>query len=176
MSFRKSDPLLTAGKVLTIILMGITGLVTVILVGIIPLLLLNQGEFAEIVAEAGGSFGPALGVTILLLALGAAVVAMAFHFFQLLGRLIDTVSDGDPFTTENAGRLSRMGWIALIFQAASFPIAAMAIYLQDMIPDGNLNLDIDFSLTGVLLAVVLFILARVFRHGAEMRDDLEGTV
>ncbi len=26
------------------------------------------------------------------------------------------------------------------------------------------------------LALLLFILARVFRHGAAMRDDLEGTV
>ena len=28
----------------------------------------------------------------------------------------------------------------------------------------------------ILLVIILFILARVFRHGASMRADLEGTV
>ena len=32
------------------------------------------------------------------------------------------------------------------------------------------------DLTGFLIVLVLFILARVFRHGAAMREDLEGTV
>jgi hypothetical protein len=38
--------------------------------------------------------------------------------------------------------------------------------------------DFDFgvSLGGLLLALTLFILARVFRQGAAMREDLEGTV
>lgn len=34
----------------------------------------------------------------------------------------------------------------------------------------------DFSLSSLFLSLTLFILARVFRHGAAMRDDLEGTV
>jgi hypothetical protein len=34
----------------------------------------------------------------------------------------------------------------------------------------------DFGGGGLLLTLVLFILARVFRKGAEMRADLEGTV
>ena len=35
-----------------------------------------------------------------------------------------------------------------------------------------------WTIVGVLLivALLLFILARVFRRGTEMRDDLEGTV
>jgi Fe-S cluster assembly ATPase SufC len=32
------------------------------------------------------------------------------------------------------------------------------------------------DMTGILLVIILFILARVFRHGAAMREDLEGTV
>ena len=34
----------------------------------------------------------------------------------------------------------------------------------------------DVSANGLLLVLVLFILARVFKTGAQMRDDLEGTV
>jgi hypothetical protein len=32
------------------------------------------------------------------------------------------------------------------------------------------------SLNSLVLALVLFVLARVFRHGAQMHDDLAGTV
>ena len=40
----------------------------------------------------------------------------------------------------------------------------------------SISVDADFSTNGLLLALVLFILARVFRTGAKMREDLEGTV
>jgi len=177
MSLKPKDPLLVAGKVMTTILMALTGLVTVILIGVIPVLLFNQADFAAAVAEAGGdNVRMALAGAIVLLAIAAAVTAAAFHFFQLLGRIIGTVSEEDPFTSDNAQRLGRMGWIALAFQIASFPIAALVVYLGEFVPSENLTVDYDFSLTGLLLAIVLFILARIFRHGAAMRDDLEGTV
>ncbi|UUX98999.1 hypothetical protein [Sphingomonas sp. J315] len=35
---------------------------------------------------------------------------------------------------------------------------------------------VDMSFDSLVLALVLFILARVFRHGTALRDDLEGTV
>ena len=177
MSTQRNDPLLLVAKVMAFFLMGLTGLVTIILVGVIPLLLFNQADFAQAVAEAGGSsVGSALTASIVLLLIAATVSATAFHFFQLLSRIISTVGEDAPFTLENAGRLSRMGWIALAFQIASFPIGALAAYLHHLVPHEDLIVDFDFSLTGVLLAVILFILARIFRHGAEMREDLEGTV
>lgn len=177
MKTKFNDPLLTAGKATSILLMGLTGLVTVILIGVIPVLLLNQAEFASAVAESGGNdTASALVASIALLTIAALVTAAACHFFQLLKRLIDTVGNNEPFSTENAERLARMGWIALAFQIASFPIAALVVYLGHLVPAENLEVDYDFSLTGLLLALVLFILARVFRRGTEMRDDLEGTV
>jgi hypothetical protein len=33
---------------------------------------------------------------------------------------------------------------------------------------------VDFG--GIILVLTLFVLARVFKHGAAMREDLEGTV
>jgi hypothetical protein len=177
MSQSDKDPLLITGKVMTIILMALTAIVAVVMIGAIPAILFNQADFAAAVAEAGGdNTEMALTATILLLLAGAIVAAIAFHFFQLLGRIIDTVGNNDPFSIENAGRLSRMGWIALSFQLASFPIAALVVYLGNLVPFEDLTVDFDFSLTGLLLAIVLFILARIFRHGAELRSDLEGTV
>ncbi len=37
-------------------------------------------------------------------------------------------------------------------------------------------IDVGVSFSGVLLALILFVLARVFGQGAQMRDELEGTV
>ena len=177
MPTQRTDPLLLAGTIMSILLMGLTGLVAIVLLGIIPAILFNQADFAAAVAKAGGiSVASALTASIALLLIASAITAMAFHFFQLLGRIINTVGEAAPFTPENAQRLSRMGWIALVFQLASFPIAALVAYLHHLVPAQNLNVDFDFSLTGLLLAIVLFILARVFRHGSAMREDLEGTV
>lgn len=177
MALKPKDPLLTAGKIMTILLMGLTGIVSVVLLGLVPFLLVNQADFAATVELAdGASVRTAMAASIVLLLIGASITAMAFHFFQLLGRIIDTVGNNDPFTIDNAGRMSRMGWIALIFQIATIPVGALVIFLAQNVPADNLKIDYEFSLTGLLLAVVLFILARVFRHGAEMREDLEGTV
>ncbi len=177
MSLKPKDPLLAAGKIMTTILQIMTALVTLLFVVLIPVLLFNQTDFAQAVAEAGGDdVGMAMTASIVMLLLAAAVTSAAFHFFQLLGRIIDTVREDDPFTGENADRLGRMGWIALGFQIATFPIAALVAYLAQYVPAEDLTVDFEFSLTGVLMAIVLFILARVFKHGAAMRDDLEGTV
>lgn len=177
MSIKPKDPLLTAGKVMTKLLMAFTALATLFLTCLIPILLFKQAEFAEKVIEGGGdNVGMAMAVSIIGLLMVAALAAAVFHFFQLLGRIIDTVSVNDPFTSENASRLSRMGWIALAFQIATFPIAAVAVYLAEFVPAEELSVDFEFSLTGILMAIVLFILARVFKNGAAMREDLEGTV
>ncbi|GAA4045483.1 DUF2975 domain-containing protein [Parerythrobacter jejuensis] len=177
MTNRPSDPLLAAGKILSGILMGLTGLVTIILIGVIPILLLNQADFAKAVVEHGGdNASAAMAASIGLLLLAAAVTATAFIFFRLLKDIVNSVGENDPFTLDNAKRLSTMGWIALAFQVASFPIAGLVAYLGTLVPLENLTVDYDFSLTGVLLAIVLFILARVFRYGAELREDVEGTV
>ncbi|WP_299194788.1 DUF2975 domain-containing protein [uncultured Erythrobacter sp.] len=177
MSLRPNDPLLAAGKIMTVLLMALIGLVTALMLVLIPFILFNHADFAAAVAEAGiESVGMAKAASVSLLLIAATATAFAFYFFWLLYRIIKTVADGDPFTLENASRLTRMGWIALGFQIASFPIEALAIKAIDYLPADDISADISFSLTGVLLAIVLFILARIFRHGAAMRDDLEGTV
>jgi hypothetical protein len=40
----------------------------------------------------------------------------------------------------------------------------------------KVGIQVDLPLAGLFLALVLFILARVFREGTRMREDLEGTI
>ncbi len=175
----QGDAILKIGKIMTILLQVIIGLVVAGLTILIPVILFNSDQVASSLAESGStaSLAAVLALIVVFLVAVIAVVATAFHFFQLLGRIIDTVSEGEPFVEINADRLSRMGWIVLAFQVAAIPIGAVAAYLAAQLPDHvDISADIEFSLTGLLMAVVLFILARVFRHGIALREDLEGTV
>ena len=110
MPLKPSDPLLAAGKIITVFLMAIIAIVTVLLVGLVPALLLNQAEFAaEIGMASSSSVTTITGITIAMLLIAASVTAISFHFFQLLGRIIDTVEAGDRLTIENAERLKNSG-------------------------------------------------------------------
>ena len=113
------------------------------------------------------------------MAVGLIIVALMFGFFDRLRRIIGTVGQGDPFQPENATRLSQMGWLIVGAQLMVIPagiFAAMIAPFADKMDNVHFTIDGGFDAEGILLAIVLFILARVFRHGAAMRDDLEGTV
>lgn len=111
-----------------------------------------------------------------LMALLCFAVWLASKFFTLLSQIIATVGDGDPFIEENADRLHSMGMINLVICGISLAAAAgILIYtgVYDIIVE---DLTFHISLDSLFIAILLFILARVFRHGAAMRADLEGTV
>ena len=70
----------------------------------------------------------------------------------------------------------------LAVQLLALPIGAIGmLFAGDMPrPEGSqtdwIHVDASLDFSGVVMVVVLFILARVFRQGAAMRADLEGTV
>lgn len=108
------------------------------------------------------------------LSLFAVMTGLSFLFLRLLRRIIDTVAEGDPFIPDNAVHLDRMGWIALVVQLLAIPAGALTGWIAHVSHAGRM--DVGFSIGGILLALILFVLARVFRRGAAMRDDLQGTV
>jgi len=104
---------------------------------------------------------------------------MLFRLFQLLKRIVDTVGEGDPFVPENARRLTQMAWLSLGVQLAALPIGAIGLWIEEVTEGkGGADITVDSGLSGngLLLMLILFILARVFRQGAAMRAELEGTV
>jgi hypothetical protein len=84
--------------------------------------------------------------------LGIAAVLVTHVVLRRLLGIVGTVRDGDPFVAENAARLRTIAWCVL-----------------------GLEL-LNFSLTGWLTVLLLFVLAQVFEQGARMRDEIEGTV
>jgi len=86
------------------------------------------------------------------------------------------VALGDPFAPINAKRLTYMGWLTAATQLLSVPIGVLAHSLGISLRNIVGHPEFGAGLGGVLMALLLFVLARVFREGARMREDLEGTV
>lgn len=181
MTDRPNDLLLLAAKVLTIIMQGAIAFAGLFILLAIPLMLVFQDMInAEIASEFDAAVGafPALTVAGMFgLVLG--LLALGFVFFGKLRAIVSTVGEGDPFANENADRLSLMGWLTLAGQVILIPISGLALMVAkwaEPMENADITIDAGFDIEGVLLALILFILARVFKHGARMRDDLEGTV
>jgi hypothetical protein len=176
-----NDLLLLAGKSLTLLIQGVMALAA----GVVALVAVSL-PFVEgsINAEVRAEFGPdaaalPLGALIALLAVVCVLCVLVFLFFGKLRGIIDTVAAGDPFVPQNADRLSAMGWIQIGIYALSFAATGTAAYVAswaNQFTETSIKGGFDLDVAPVLLVLVLFILARVFRHGAAMREDLEGTV
>ena len=177
-----NDLLLLAGKVITILMQGAMAFGAVVLVFVIGALDVSRDTIeAQMAAETGHvDFALPLFASFGVLLIGFAIVAALFVFFGKLRAIINTVSQGDPFVPVNAERLSLMAWLMLGVQLLVLAAIPFALQLVDFVrvfgEDSDIKIDGGFDLSGILLVIILFILARVFRHGAAMREDLEGTV
>jgi hypothetical protein len=101
---------------------------------------------------------------------------LAFFFLRHLRRIVDSVSQGDPFVPVNADRLRYMAWLALVMQAVLIPFTGLFVWFDALPQKANVHYNDNNWFGGLLLALLLFVLARVFRVGTEMREELEGTV
>lgn len=180
MDSQKRDPLLLAAQGLLWFFIGVMGF-ALIFVGLgTPAAAIFQDRILAEAAAQGIEAGPELvGAIIGILAAISVMLALAIYFLVLLLRIVRSVKEGDPFIAANAERLSRMGWVALAGQLAIIPVAALAMWIEEVAGDAaDIHTDTDFGFSGegILLVLILFILARVFRKGTEMRAELEGTV
>lgn len=176
------DPLLLAARGILYVLMiamgaGILGCLT----AMVALFAFQNQIVVHLSADAPGlDFIQFRWMVELVLLLVVALLAMLLRMFLLLKRIVDTVGEGDPFVPDNATRLTQMAWLSLAVQIASLPITGLGIWIQKVAEgagtDGRIHVDGGLVGNGLLLMLILFILARVFRRGAEMRAELEGTV
>ena len=101
-------------------------------------------------------------------------IAIAVHFILTrLRALVKDVATGHAFSDANARRLSTIGWALLAINLADLVFGWLSIGTSAATGE---YFGWSFSLTGWLAMPMLFVLAHVFREGAAMREDLEGTV
>lgn len=105
---------------------------------------------------------------------GIASVPIAHVILTRLLAIVDTVRAGDPFVAVNAGRLLTMAWSVLGLELIHLLVGAIAAVSGSSAQ--RLDVNWSFSVTPWIAVLLLFVLARVFDHGARLRADLEGTV
>jgi hypothetical protein len=110
----------------------------------------------------------------LIMVIGIAAVPITHTVLARLLAIVDTVWVGDPFVVENAARLQKIAWALLVLEMLHLVVVAVAAIVST--PATPLDIGWSFSVTRWLAVLLLFVLARVFEHGARMRGDLEGTV
>ena len=179
MTDKPKDTLLTFGKIFVLILQGICAVAGVVMLLLIPIVILtSQGmmtEFFEPGETPDFAKQPSLSVVLSLLL--TAFATTMFFFFGKMRAIIKSVGEGDAFIPVNAQRLNMMAWLLLAVEILTVLIGAMRAHLAEAMgwPMTGSSFRI-YDLDGLLMVITLFILARVFKHGAAMREDLEGTV
>lgn len=118
--------------------------------------------------EAAEGRGAITGVR-LALVIAILIVPLAHIALSRLRSIVVSVRAGDPFHSENARRLTAIAWSLLGIMLLDVAYGALAWHFDeapDWVP----------SITAWLAVILLFVLARVFDHGARMREELAGTV
>jgi len=112
----------------------------------------------------------------LVVAIGVASVPLAYVILTRLASIVETVRIGDPFVALNAKRLETIAWALLGLQLLRLVVGFVISVVAKQAEPLHIDINWDFSIVGWLAVLLLFVLARVFEHGARMREDLEGTV
>jgi hypothetical protein len=110
----------------------------------------------------------------LIMVIGIAAVPLAYVILSRLRAIVDTVREGDPFVAANARRLQTIAWAYLGLELLHLGVGVVAASAGSSAQPLDVNW--RFSVTPWVAVLLLFVLARVFDHGARMRADLEGTV
>ena len=174
---RPSDPLLRVTRLLLFIAMVLVALTGAALLAAIPSLWVFGDSIIAAAARHGINFGKnALAAAWVICGLGFAFMALSYQFLRKLVAIIDSLGEGSPFIPENARRLRTMAWMVLAIQGLTLLVAPIAVWLQHAIPYGRVHIVASVSLEGLIAALLLFILARVFDHGIRLEQDVEGTV
>lgn len=177
---RPNDPLLAAARIILILMMGAMAAAAAACAMLVPLApLLFKSKLVP--ALLGKGFPPETFALLLVVAgILAVCAALGFVFFRTLYRIVGSVGDGDPFTPANAQRLSTMGWIIVAVHIAMLPLVGIVAWVaraaEKLGGESHIHVGSGFDIGSILMALILFILARVFREGARMREELEGTV
>ena len=118
--------------------------------------------------------GALIGGMRMIMVVGILSAPISHVILTRLLAMVDTVRGGDPFVVGNADRLQLIAWCVLVLELLHLAVGAIAAGVASS--GQPLDIGWSFSLTPWIAVLLLFVLARVFDHGARMRADLEGTI
>lgn len=139
----------------------------------IMLVALPEQMNAELAEDFGDNGNAVRQAMVAMIVVGSFAVFPVHVVFARLIAMIDTARAGKPFLSTNVGRLRHIAWAMLALQIIDIGFGWTAWRLGEA--SGEL-IGWQFSVTGWLAVLLLFVLARVFQQGAAMQDELEATV
>lgn len=162
------------------ICMLVCGLLAVALIGV-GFAAFNAERLNLPTSFEGVARGDAFAAASVAITSGLIGAVLLIAVFRATSAIIASAMTDDPFVDENAKRLSRIGWL-LAGLASLQAVTAMIIQpMLEKIEAASPTIHLGdahggFSPPGVLTILLVFVLAQIFRRGAEMRTELEGTV
>ena len=167
------DPLLALARLALVAAMAATALLTLAFAIATPAVLIMNENIMDMLTQHGAP-PESIWAVISVIALSGVMAALGFFFFRNFYRIVASVESGDPFVPINALRLQGAGWIAVAVHVLGVPLSMTSRWLDQVF--GRAHDGFEFSYFGLLLALVLFVLARVFREGTRLAEEVEGTV
>jgi hypothetical protein len=166
--------LLQAATLFMFLIVGAIVLALIALVGASAFGLLTEPEVAEVVRDLGMPEGQIVLVGAFALLAALVCVLLLTFAIMLTTRIVESAMEGNPFVAKNADRLMQIGWLLLAIEVSGWFIGpAIIAMVPEKLADG---ITFDTSVVGLLGVLLIFVLAQIFRHGTELRADLEGTV
>jgi hypothetical protein len=162
------DPLLTAARVLLYVLL--IGVVISLVVTVIGIVLQVIGQNVALIAPPSDPVWRPIGR----LLLGFIALCLVQTIVHHLLAMIRAVAHGEAFAPANVGRIEKIAGHVLGLQVLGTFARIVRLPVGGEI--AGFDLGVALSPAGIAFVLLLFILARVFRQGAAMREELEGTV
>jgi hypothetical protein len=118
------------------------------------------------------------GAGVLWIGLGAGLVGLSVALLVLnrLRAIFRTLKDQNPFVALNASRIRMIGIVLILGELTSAGVGAWLaarVAREVSVPGITLRTDLAVNTWVIFAGVILFMLAEVFRLGAEMKGDLE---
>lgn len=150
----------------------------------------GQLEFGPLTLHVPGehlpSFDDFLLYTAPMLVMGAAVSFVGILCVKTIRAILAPMKEGKPFSSEISKHLRRLGWLSLILGLAVQVMEAVSlfiiagIYRLDtlLLSEKITGVDISpsFDLSVLIIPAVFFLLAYVFRYGAELQQLSDETL
>jgi hypothetical protein len=131
-------------------------------------------QFLEVARQSGTESPQALLVYMRVAFVATAPVIWLGHLiFTRLIAMIDSIPTAQVFSLGNAMRLRTVAWALLGTQIIDLAVGIFSQYLSQTSGE---YLGWSPGLTGWIAVLLLFVLSGIFREGATMREELEGTV
>ena len=109
------------------------------------------------------------------LAMLCVVMPGIIYICYQLRRILRTLAEGDPFVSENSGRLTKIAGAIALMEIGRMVAIICVINLVAFDPPESAPA-FTISLVAWAAAVAFFVLAQVFREGTRLRDDAKMTI